>query len=230
MSSESNAYALPSEPHAAAAPAAPQGVELAASVAAKICHDLISPISAIVSGLDLLEDEQSQDMREDAMNLIAQSAKKLAAQLSFARVAFGASAAADTFDARELEKLTRGVFETVRAELDWAVAAEALPKAAARALLNVAQIGATALPTGGVAKVTAAEKDGQFLIGLEARGPRARLRAETAEGLKGLPLSDGLPGQWIQAYYLHGLVTAAGGQVFAAAEEEHVAVQVTLPL
>lgn len=227
MSSEAPALDLPTPPAEAVRP---EGPELAAHVAAKICHDLISPVSAIVSGLDLLEDDDSADMREDAMNLIAASARKLAATLSFARIAFGASASADTFDARELHKLTEGVFETVRAQLDWAVQAEGLGKPAARALLNVAQIGASALPTGGVATITAAEKDGEFVIGLQARGPRARLRPETAEGLRGLPVSEGLPGQWVQAYYLHALVTAAGGQVLAAAEEGLVAVSVRLPL
>jgi histidine phosphotransferase ChpT len=225
MSSDAHAVIPPS-----IEPPPPQGVELAATVAAKICHDLISPISAIVSGLDLIEDEQSQDMREEAMNLIAQSARKLAAQLSFARVAFGASASADTFDTRELEKLVRGIYETVRADLDWAVGAEAVNKPAARALLNVAQIGAGALPMGGTARLTAEAQDRAMVIGLDARGARVRLRAETAEGLRGQALSDGLPGQWIQAYYLFALVRDAGGQVVFSAEDDHVSLQVILPL
>jgi histidine phosphotransferase ChpT len=225
MSSDAHAVIPPS-----IEPQPPQGVELAATVAAKICHDLISPVSAIVSGLDLIEDDQSQDMREEAMNLIAQSARKLAAQLSFARVAFGASASADTFDTRELEKLVRGIYETVRADLDWAVAAEAVNKPAARALLNVAQIGAGALPMGGTARLTAEAQDRAMVIGLDARGARVRLRAETAEGLRGQALSDGLPGQWIQAYYLFALVRDAGGQVVFSTEDEHVSLQVILPL
>jgi histidine phosphotransferase ChpT len=72
--------------------------------------------------------------------------------------------------------------------------------------------------------------DGSFVIGLEARGSRARLRPETAEGLKGLALSDGMAGQWIQPYYLYALVKEAGGTVVAAAEDEHVAAQIRLPL
>ena len=103
-------------------------------------------------------------------------------------------------------------------------------KPAARALLNLAQIGGGALPTGGVARLTAAPQGDQFVIGLEAKGPRARLRPETAEGLKGLPLSDGLHGQWIQAYYLYALVAAAGGRLLAAAGDEQVVAEIRLPL
>ena len=63
--------------HARSAPKEPTGTapikpaELAAYLAARMCHDFISPASAIVSGLDLLEDPTAQDMREDAMGLIA---------------------------------------------------------------------------------------------------------------------------------------------------------------
>src|SRR6185369_5226515 len=79
-----------------AAPAV-RTAEFAAFLAARMCHDFISPASAIVSGLDLLEDPSAQDMREEAMGLIAASARKLADLLQFSRVAFGASASAETF-------------------------------------------------------------------------------------------------------------------------------------
>lgn len=226
----SSDHAAPSEQQLAAGAAALPASELAAHVAAKVCHDLISPVSAIVSGLDLLEDEGAADMREDAMGLITASARKLAAVLTFARVAFGASASADTFDPRELKTLTEGVFGSGRAQLDWAITAPSLNKAAARALLNLAQLGAQALPTGGVARVTAEEADGAMVIELDAKGPRARLRPETAEGLRGEMLTQGMHGQWVQAYYLNALVADAGGTLTAHAGEEQVTARIRLPL
>src|SRR6201990_2482320 len=103
-----------------------------------MCHDFISPASAIVSGLDLLDDPSAQDMREEAMSLISTSARKLTDLLQFSRVAFGASASAETFDVRDLERLARGVFGHMRAELDWAIETPAVNKPMARALLNLA--------------------------------------------------------------------------------------------
>ena len=82
------------------AKAPPRTAEVAAYLAARMCHDFIRPASAIVSGLDLLDDPSAKDMKEDAMNLISGSARKLADLLSFTRVAFGASASAETFDPR----------------------------------------------------------------------------------------------------------------------------------
>ena len=82
--------------------------EVAAYLAARMCHDFISPAGAITSGLDLLEDPSAQDMRDDAMALIADSARKLVALLSFDRVAFGASQAAEAFIAATDAKISIG--------------------------------------------------------------------------------------------------------------------------
>jgi histidine phosphotransferase ChpT len=203
--------------------------EVAAYLAARMCHDFISPASAIASGLDLLEDPTAHDMREEAMGLIVSSAKKLADLLSFCRVAFGASASAETFDVRELEKLAAGVFGHMRAELAWSVETPAVSKPAARALLNLAQMAGAALPTGGVAKVQAVQEGASIAIAIEATGPRARLRPEVLAGLQGQALGEGLHGHWVQAYYVHLFVADAGGRVFADVQEERVVFAATLP-
>lgn len=213
----------------AAAPAPVRTAELTAYIAARMCHDFISPASAIVSGLDLLEDPSAQDMREEAMNLIASSARKLADLLSFTRVAFGASASAETFDVRELEKLARGVFGHMRAELDWAVEAPAVNKPAARALLNLAQMAGAALPTGGTARVRAVQESASIAIAIEAVGPRARLRPEVLAGLQGAALGEGLHGHWAQAYYVHLFLADAGGRVFVDVNEQQVTFAATVP-
>ena len=219
----------PAPPPASANPGLIRPAELAAFLAGRMCHDFISPASAIVSGLDLLEDPSAQDMRDDAMSLISASAHKLAEQLAFSRVAFGASASAETFDVRDLEKLTRGVFGHMRAELDWAVETPGVNKPTARALLNLSQIAGGALPTGGVARVRAVQEAASTAIAIEATGPRARLRPEVLAGLQGQPLGEGLHGHWVQAYYVHLFVGDAGGRVFADVQEERVVFAATLP-
>ncbi|HEX6860380.1 MAG TPA: histidine phosphotransferase family protein [Caulobacteraceae bacterium] len=199
----------------------PNATELAALLAARLCHDFISPASAITSGLDLLEDPTAQDMRDDAMNLISQSGRKLIDMLQFARVAFGASQTAEVFDTRELETLARGVYAHVRADLDWSVEPASLSKPAARALMNLVQIAAGALPMGGTARVRVVEADGRVAISIDAEGARVRLRPEVLAGLRGEPLPEGsLPGQWIQAFYAHSLLRDAGGQIAAEGGEE----------
>lgn len=224
--------ALAAEPPVieASEPAPPPGpIDLTAYVAAKLCHDFISPTGAISSGLDLLADPSAQDMREEAMSLIAASARKLVGIVHFARVAFGAATSAESFDARELETLVRGAFEHMRAELEWRVDVGTFNKPQARALLNLAQIGGGALPTGGAAVVTARAYGETLEMEVDSRGPRARLKAEVATGLRGETLTEGLAGQWIQAYWLHQVVDEAGGRLSVEIAEEHVRLRIEIP-
>jgi histidine phosphotransferase ChpT len=208
----------------------PSAADLAAALAARLCHDLISPASAVVSGLDLLEDPESQDLREEAMGLIAMSGRKLAAVLSFCRVAFGASASADTFDTRELRKLTEGVFAHQKYNLDWQVGLESLNKPAARALLNLAEIGGGCLLRTGVVQLGAEQNGSGVLLTAKASGERLRLREEVIGGLDGQPLGEGLPGRWVQAYYLSRIVAEAGGILRHDVTDEAVTIKVQLPL
>lgn len=203
--------------------------ELAARLAARLCHDFISPASAIVSGMDLIEDPDQQDMREEALNLIGASARKLAALLSFARIAFGGSAAAESFDVRDLEKLTRGFYEHVRAELDWTCEPASLGKPAARALLNLAELGSAVLPMGGKASLKTTAQGGQALLRLDSEGARVRLRPETMDGLEGRAFGEGMAGHWVQAYFLRSIVAQAGGSLEVTVEPEAVRIQIRLP-
>lgn len=222
---ERSADALPTEDLSDAVPTG----DLVAHVAAKLCHDFISPTGAIMSGLDLLNDPSAQDMRADAMSLIEASAKKLVALVNFARVAYGAATSAERFDKSELEALARGVFDHMRAELVWDVEPQTLDKPQARALLNLAQIGGASLPTGGVATLTARLDDGDLLLIADCKGPRARFKPEVAAGLRGERPGDGLAGLWIQAYWLWQVVTANQGLLACDTAEEQVIVTVRVP-
>jgi histidine phosphotransferase ChpT len=203
--------------------------ELASQLAARLCHDFMSPTSAMVSGLDLLDDPTAKDMRDDAMDLIATSARKLVDLLSFSRVAFGSAAGAEAFDTNELGKLARGIYAHVRAELDWAVEPQSIAKPAARIALNLAQLAAGALPLGGVARLELKRDRGVMRLAVAARGPKARLHAEVAQGLAGEPLSEGLGGRWVQAYYLWSLTTGTGGRIEARPAEGVVDFVAKLP-
>jgi histidine phosphotransferase ChpT len=226
MSEAQAAVLTPPDP--AAAPRPPTPAELAARVAGRLCHDLISPLSALISGIDLLDDPSAQDMREDALKLIGQSARKLAAQLSFARAAYGASA--EVMDSGEMEQLAQGLYAHVRAELDWAVTPGLLPRPAGRILLCLAQLaGVAVLPIGGRARLTVQTGEGGCVVALDAQGPRARLGPEVQAGLLGQPLSGQLAGHWVQAYYLHALTAEAGGRLEAGASADGVAVSAILP-
>jgi histidine phosphotransferase ChpT len=203
--------------------------EFASLLASRLCHDFISPASAIVSGLDLLEDPDSADMRDDAMALIASSARKLVDSLQFARVAFGGGSGAETFGVPALKELAEGLVAHHRGELDWAVAPETLEKPVAKSLLNLCALAAAALPMGGAARITVDAIDGGQRIRTVSEGRRARLRPELLAGLTGEGPGEGLAGHWIQAAWTYALVAQAGGTITVEQEEDRVTLTAEIP-
>ncbi len=52
-----------------------ESLDLAALLCSRVCHDVISPVGAIVNGLEVLEDDNDQSMREFALELIGKERK-----------------------------------------------------------------------------------------------------------------------------------------------------------
>ena len=67
---------------------------LAALLCARICHDLISPVGALSTAIEILDDESNTDMHGDAMDLIRNSSRQANAKLKFLRLALGAGGSA----------------------------------------------------------------------------------------------------------------------------------------
>lgn len=201
--------------------------ELAARLAARLCHDLIGPANAIVLGLDLLAQSDAGEMRDEALEAAAAGARTLTDLLTFSRAAFGVGE--ERFATAKLEILARGVFADLRPRLEWTVEAPALDAAAGRALLNLVQIAAGAIAVGGVVRARARCDVRRTVVAVDAIGPRAELYPEVVAGLKGEAFGEGLGGRWAQARYLHALVDAAGGGVAARVHEAGILFEAVLP-
>src|SRR5580698_11614277 len=95
-------------------------LDLAALLCSRVCHDVISPVGAIINGLEVLDGEEDEEMRVVAMELIKKSAVSASARLQFCRLAFGAAgsygALIDTGDA---EKVARELLANGRTTLEW---------------------------------------------------------------------------------------------------------------
>lgn len=67
------------------------GIELASLVAARLCHDLVSPLGAIGNGVELLEmaGEYPGLAKSPELSLIGESVKAARARVRFYRTAFG---------------------------------------------------------------------------------------------------------------------------------------------
>lgn len=65
-------------------------LDLASAISSRICHDLVSPVGAIVNGIDLVREIGATGL-DDEIAMIGQSADRASGLLQFYRLAFGAA-------------------------------------------------------------------------------------------------------------------------------------------
>ena len=127
-----------------------EALDLAALLCSRVCHDLISPVGAIVNGLEMLEEEKDEETRNLANELIRKSANTASAKLQFCRIAFGAAGSAGAqIDLGDAEKIARGFFEDDKTKLAWNLPRALMPKNRVKLLLNMLLIAGQAIPRGG---------------------------------------------------------------------------------
>jgi len=198
-------------------------LELAALVSSRICHDVINPVSAISNGLEMLDEDPDEAMREAAMDLIRKSASQAAAKLQFARLAFGAAGSAGAeIDLRDAEKVARDFVQgSGKHEIVWGGPVVTLPKNKVKLLLNLVALGAVALPRGGTVRVEVGGMPPEVTFTVHAKGTAARLNDQVKALLSG---GNGVEvdAHSIQPYYARRVAKAAGMTLTSEAHGEEV--------
>ncbi len=186
-----------------------EALDLAALLCSRVCHDVISPVGAIVNGLEVLEDEKDPSMRDFAFDLIGKSSKQASARLQFARLAFGAAGSVGAeIDLRDAELVARGLFLDNKIALEWEAPPLLLPKNKVKLLLNLVMIASTAIPRGGKIAVTVTHEADKSRFILRSNGPNARLPVHAAGLIAGEPEGGIVDAHSIQPFYT-GLIARA---------------------
>lgn len=163
----------------------PTALDLAALLASRICHDLISPVGAVINGLEVLDEDDDGDMRDVALDLIRKSARSASARLQFARLAFGfAGSAGASVDLADAERVAKAYVDGDRAQLDWKVPPGYAPKDRVKLALTLVALSQQAIPRGGQLVLTADSSELDNLV-VTATGSHARIPTGLAELLAG---------------------------------------------
>ena len=197
-------------------------LELAALISSRICHDVISPVGAIANGLEMLDEEQDESMREQTMDLIRKSARQASAKLQFARLAFGAAGSAGAeIDLRDAERVARDFVQGGKHTLSWQGPPVTLPKNKVKLLLNLLALGVVALPRGGTVNVEINGEGPEVAFRVLAQGEPARL-SEQVTGLLAGANGMVLDAHSIQPYYAGRVAAAAGMTVTVETRDKEV--------
>jgi len=201
-------------------------LDLAALLSSRVCHDVISPVGAIVNGLEVLEEEKDAEMRGHALALIKSSANEASARLQFCRLAFGAAgskgASIDTGDA---ELVTRQLIADERTQLFWSVPRVLMSKNKVKLLLNLCLIADASIPRGGDISISAKGEDDDMSFHVQAKGVNARVTPGVASLLSGEPEDGAVDARAIQAYYAGLVARSCGLEVSLALSGDVVTIE-----
>lgn len=200
-----------------------EALDLAALLCSRVCHDLISPVGAIVNGLEVLEESKDEETKKFALDLIKKSSTTASAKLQFCRIAFGAAGSAGAqIDTGDAEKISRGFLEDDKTKLAWNLPRVLMAKNRVKLLLNLLLIAGQSIPRGGkltVDPIGAGDTMG-FKIG--AAGVNAKLPPNVA--LLSGETGEALDAHRIQPFYAGLLAKACGVKAAIAMEGEAVVV------
>ena len=158
-------------------------VQLSALMSSRLCHDLVNPVGALASGLEVLGDpSMDEGMQEAALDLIKSSAEKSVALLKYARLAYGASGGLGAeLPLDEAHNVLKAYFAWTKATLDWTVPGAHAPKDEVKALLVLAAAAADCVPRGGAVSVSGANGDYEIRV----TGQRVILQEDLKKALAG---------------------------------------------
>jgi histidine phosphotransferase ChpT len=199
-------------------------LDLAALLCSRVCHDLISPTGAIVNGLEVLEEKDSdEETRNFALDLIKLSARTASVRLQFCRLAFGAAGSPSAqIDLGSAQTMARAFIEDDRTKLVWNLPSALLPKNRVKLLLNMLIIAGQTIPRGGTLTVDALGEGESMGFRITASGPNARIPQAVPALLEGASENGSVDAHAIQPFYAGLLARACGLKLNLEAEGDAV--------
>jgi histidine phosphotransferase ChpT len=202
-------------------------LDLAALISSRVCHDVIGPVSAIVNGLEVLEEETDEAMRADVLALIRKSGRQASAKLQFARLAFGAAGSAGAaIDTGDAELVAKGFLNDEKLKLSWTAPRLLMPKNRLKLLLNLLVLATSCIPRGGMIDAVV-EGDGDApVFTITARGQNARIPVGIEASLAGEPHDGEVSSHTIQPFYT-GLIARAADMAITMRLQDDAAIIVS---
>lgn len=198
---------------------------LSAFIASKVCHDLVSPLSSVVSAIDLLDDPNDSEMREQADLLLRQGARDASDRLQFLRYAFGSMGLNDgAADIHEAKSVTEKFVATHKPSVEWDIDTDHLSYSHARLMMNLLLMGMESAPRGGVLTIRFRNDAAGLVIAVIARGVKTRAKPDTKATLAGEEPDEGWTPRNVQPLFSRMIAEGLGGRISIAEGDEIVTI------
>jgi len=172
-------------------------------LSSKLCHDLISPVSAINNGVELIQ-EIGESVVDEAMRLIGDSAGLASRRLKVFRLAYGRAGSEPSLALPDVKPVMESYFEGGKITLGWhdgVIPEELLGKTGTfKVIINMLLLGEEILPYGGTVAVSRLDNNELKGIRIEVSGRSAQLSEAMRDALEGKTPPEELTPRSVQSY------------------------------
>ena len=172
-------------------------------LSSKLCHDLISPVSAINNGVELIEDIGG-DVVGEAMKLIGSSAVQASRRLKLFRVAYGRAGSEENLPVKDVRQIVEQYFMGSKITAQWPdevqIASFVERRGSLKALINMFVMAEEILAYGGSITLKRLEADDKTGCCLEIVGRSATLAEASQAAMRGEGPVEDLTPRTIQSY------------------------------
>lgn len=172
-------------------------------LASKICHDLVSPVSAINNGVELIEDIGGSVV-DEAMKLIGDSAGQASRRLRLFRTAYGRAGSEENIAVKEVKQVAENYLSSSKVTLNWP---EDMPtqqvadqRGFLKTLLNMIILSEEVLAYGGVVSIRSLTDSNKQGCRVEIIGRNSQLSPQNKAALEGECRIEDLSPRTIQSY------------------------------
>lgn len=182
-------------------------LRLAELLSSRLCHDLVTPIGAINTGLELFQETAPSVTREseEILNLIQQSAQTASARASFFRVAFGSNG--ERVSLGEARQLIENYFLRSKMIFHWKepFQKDLTLERWGRLLLNTVLWMSECAPRGGTLEI-ATPCETNLVLSLHLKASSIILHQGTLEAMEGKASVEELTPRTIACYLIYCLI------------------------
>lgn len=169
----------------------------------KLCHDLVSPVSAINNGVELIEDVGGSVV-DEAMKLIGDSAAHASRRLRLFRLAYGRAGSDENLTLRDTRQIAEQYMLGGKVTLMWPEdqppESLALKRGFLKTALNVLIMSEEVLAYGGAVTVRGITNPSEIACRFEIVGRSAQLAPPFQAALEGTSPIEDLTPRSIQSY------------------------------
>lgn len=197
-------------------------LRLAQLMCSRLCHDLITPVGAISTGLEIME-ESDGEIDDELMSLTSTSAKNAAQRLIYYRAAFGFSSVASLDSFEKIRNVLDMYLRTCKLNVEWECSQtidQATLKDNVRIIINLAGILAESAPYGGQFKISLKQIDDVLNCSYTLTGDLVGLKSDTKRAMQGLLDEQDVTPHTVQSYLTKLFVDMKNGDLTILADSK----------